>query len=64
MRIIKFTHKNGKDKFMEIVKISSVLFDSRPGWILVREIDKIARNNDVMWIHPSENKIDWVRNFG
>ena len=52
-----------KDKFVEVVKVSTVKFDSRPGWVFVREVDKIARKCDVFWVHPHDTHFHWVRDF-
>ena len=62
MRVIKFYVK-GEPKIMRVVKVSPVLFDSRPDWVLVKEIDKIERRCEVFWIHPMDTSVEWVREF-
>lgn len=64
MRIAKIIDKKGRELFAEVVKIGRVLFDARPGWVLVSmPIDKPARKRDVEWMHPADVRFVWVRDF-
>jgi hypothetical protein len=62
MKVAKFTVK-GKDKFMQVVRVSSVKFDPRPGWVLVRDMHVQPAFQDVQWVHPDDVKFHWVREF-
>lgn len=62
MRVAKFYVK-GQPKYVEVVKVASVLFDSRPDWVLVQDIDKPRHQKELFWIHPTDTKIEWVREF-
>lgn len=66
MRIAKiFVSGEHKDaKFFEVVKVADeVKFDPRPGWVFVREADKIPRRAEVFWFHPDDVRFDWVKDF-
>lgn len=62
MKIAKIISSK-KELFVEVVKTGSVKFDTRPGWVFVREIDKIFRKCEVFWVHPEEVKFVWIREF-
>jgi hypothetical protein len=62
MFIAKIVHHK-KEKFVEVVKVSKVQFDPRPGWVFCREVDKAHHNCDVFWVHPTETRFEWVREF-
>lgn len=66
MRIAKvFVSGLSKDaKFFEVVKVGSVQFDPRPGWVYVREVDKVCWwKNEAFWLHPADTHFEWVREF-
>jgi hypothetical protein len=65
MRIAKvFVSGLGRDaKFLEVLKVGSVKFDPRPGWVFCREVDKITRRCEVAWFHPADTHFEWVREF-
>jgi GH15 family glucan-1,4-alpha-glucosidase len=64
VKIAKVIDKNGREIFAEVVMIGRVLFDSRPGWVLLSSpLDKPARKRDVEWQHPDDVRFVWVRDF-
>lgn len=63
MKVAKFYIK-GQPKYMEVVRVAeAVQFDSRSGWVLVQEMDKRLCHCELFWIHPSDTKVEWVREF-
>lgn len=50
------------EAFHELLKLGSVGFDPRPGWLLVR-VEPGSRKSDLKWIHPDDSPIEWVRRF-
>jgi hypothetical protein len=62
MKIAKIIRKFG-EHFVEVVRTDTVKFDDRPGWVFIREIDKIDRKKNVEWVHPDDVEFIWVRDF-
>jgi hypothetical protein len=60
MKIAKII-KKGKEYFVEVLKVGSVHFDPRPGWVFVQTIER--RYKDVEWVHPDDVYFVWVRDF-
>ena len=55
---------NGKVRFARVVKVASVSFDPRPGWVFTDwPLDKPAHKRDYAWFHPADVKFEWVRDF-
>lgn len=50
-----------REKFVEVLKVSSVKFDPRPDWVFVKELDRTF--GDVCWMHPDEVRFEWIREF-
>lgn len=64
MFIAKVIDKKGREIFAEVKKIGRVLFDPRPGWVLLSApLDVAPRKRDVQWMHPSDSTFVWVREF-
>ena len=64
MEIAKIIDRKGREIFAEVRKVGDVLFDARPGWVLLSgPLDAIARKRDVFWAHPNEVDFVWVRRF-
>lgn len=62
MLIVKVMAKGVEPTFYELLKIGSVLFDPRPGWLLLGRTPG-SRKQDVFWLHPDEASVEWVREF-
>jgi hypothetical protein len=62
MKVVKF-YIGKKVKYMEVIKVASVQFDSRPDWVLVQDVDVPQYKKELFWIHPMDTKIEWVREF-
>jgi hypothetical protein len=52
----------GDPHFFEVLKSGTVVFDDRPGWILLG-LNPGSRKQDMKWIHPDDTEIEWVREF-
>lgn len=64
MLIAKIIDKKGREILAEVRKIGSVLFDSRPGWVLLSVDPHLpARKREVFWAHPDDTIFVWVRRF-
>lgn len=64
MHIAKIIDTKGRAIFAEVRRIGAVLFDPRPGWILLSgPLDVVARKRDVFWVHPDDTQFVWVRRF-
>lgn len=64
MLIAKIIDKKGREIFAEVKKLGSVLFDQRPGWVLLSApLDVRPRKRDVFWLHPADVQFVWVRQF-
>lgn len=64
MLIAKVIDRKGRELIAEVKKVGCVLFDPRPGWVLLSSpLDKAERKRDVQWIHPSDSLFVWVREF-
>lgn len=64
MKIAKVIDRKGRDMFAEVVKVGRVLFDPRPGWVLLSyPLDVRPRKRDVQWMHPADILFVWVREF-
>lgn len=64
MQIAKIIDAKGREVFAEVKKIASVLFDPRPGWVLLSApLDVPPRKRDVFWEHPDDTCFVWVRDF-
>lgn len=59
MLVIKL--RNGQ--FAQLVKVGRVLFDPRPGWLLLGTPIGARKNFDIRWIHPDDHPVEWVRSF-
>lgn len=64
MEIAKIITDKGREAYAEVVKVGSVRFDPRPGWVLLSgPLDVIPRKRDVEWHHPQDTHFVWVREF-
>ena len=64
MQIAKVVDAKGREIFAEVKKVTSVLFDPRPGWVLLSApLDVLPRKRDVFWMHPDDVRFAWVRPF-
>jgi hypothetical protein len=54
-----------KQSLWQVLKVGTVAFDPRPGWLLLA-IPIGGKPIDMVWIHPDTTRIDWIRafNFG
>jgi hypothetical protein len=62
MQIAKVVDAKGREIFAEVKKVASVLFDPRPGWVLLSApLDVLPRKRDAFWMHPDDVRFVWVR---
>ena len=59
--IIKL-HEGKKTSIWEVIKQGPVQFDPRPNWILLG-LPIGGIHKDLKWVHPSEIRAEWVREF-
>ncbi len=51
-------------QLVEVLKVGSVKFDPRPGWLLVSTpIGARPRHKELRWIHPDDTPLTWLREF-
>ena len=61
MFIAKFTDGKGQVVFAEVVRVGSVRFDPRPGWILLAHpLSVKAHKRNRVWVAP-DFRFEWVR---
>lgn len=64
MHIAKIIDTKGREIFAEVRRIGTVLFDPRPGWVLLSgPLNAIARKREVFWMHPNDVRFVWIRRF-
>ncbi len=65
MLIAKTLVAHGPAAFMEVLRENArVQFDARDGWMLVaKPLDRRPRHRELMWIHPDDLRLDWIREF-
>ena len=52
-----------KDSIVQVLKVGTVLFDSRDSWVLIKDLDKEWHNTEMRWVHPDETFFHWIRSF-
>ena len=64
MWIIKLRDAKGRESFHQVVRTGPVMFDPRPGWMLLgTPIGARPRKTELQWIRPSDERIAWDRQF-
>ena len=63
MIVAKIQHKTNKVIFAEVMKVGSVMFDPRPGWVLLGQPIGYPFKKEVFWKHPDDERFIWVREF-
>lgn len=64
MLIAKVMDRKRRVIIAEIKKVGRVLFDPRPGWVLLSApLHLPVRKREVFWMHPDDSYFEWVRNF-
>lgn len=64
MLIAKIIDRKGRELIAEVRRIGRVLFDPRPGWVLlVGPLDKPERKREAQLRHPDDDLFVWVREF-
>ena len=64
MLIAKVQISPNRERFAEVARVGEVLFDPRPGWVLLRwPIGARPRQTEWEWLHPDDTNFVWVREF-
>lgn len=64
MLIAKTIDAKGRAQFSEVLKVGTVQFDQRDGWVLLSApIDVRQRKRELRWMHPEDDYFEWVREF-
>ena len=64
MLVMKLEDSKKRVRVYELLKAGHVQFDPRPDWLLVTpDIGKRGRKVDLFWVHSSDIKVEWVREF-
>lgn len=64
LRVAKVLRRPDDADFSEVLSVSTVKFDPRPGWVLLaKPIGARPRRQELVWMHPEDSRFVWVRTF-
>ena len=62
MQVAKITVKK-QDHIVQLIKVGSVQFDPKPGWMLITDLDCHRKDAQLRWVHPSTVFVHWIKEF-
>lgn len=62
MQVAKITVKK-QDHIVQLIKVGSVQFDPKPGWMLISDLDRPWFDVQLRWVHPEDVFVHWIKEF-